>query len=255
MNKFLQKTSEFKLEDAFSNLKENIEKFIIEHPEIFSLTLLAIACIIFLFVGLGSYPLIDVDETRYAVISRDLINSFSWNNLELNMVPFLEKPPLYFWLVGASIKAFGAFSSFAVRFPIALLASFIVFFTYYVGKKIISRKFGVISALILLSSTFFLILSHVAIIDMVLTVFMTSAIYCGLLTHFCEEKNKKYCWLYFYIFIGLGFLAKGILAFAIPVSVVFIYNLLTGTAKDMFKPLNLIPGLFIFSILVLPWHV
>lgn len=255
MKKFLQKIFTSKLEDQFSALREKSLNFINAHPESFCITLLAIACLIFLFYGLGFYPLIDVDETRYAVMSRDMLSSFNWNDLMLNGVPFLEKPPLYFWIVSTSIKLFGKFSAFAVRFPIAILSSFVVFFTYYIGKRIISRKFGMISALILLSSVFFLILSHIAIIDMVLTVFMTSAIYCGFLTHFCQEKNKKYWWWYFYLFIGLGFLAKGILALAIPLTIIFVYNFITKTIKEIFKPINIIPGIIIFLSMITPWHL
>jgi len=255
MKKVLQKLS-LRLEDGFGkSIKDKFLGFINLHPEIFCLSLLVIACLVFLFIGLNAYPLMDVDETRYAVMSRDLVNSFDLNSLMLNGVPFLEKPPLYFWIVGASIKFFNVFSPFAVRFPIALLASFLVFFTYYVGKKVISRKFGVLSALVLLSSMFFLLLSHVAIIDMVLTVFMTSAIYSAFLSHFCQERYKKYCWWYFYIFIGLGFLAKGLLALAIPLAIVFIYNLLTKTAKEIFKPVYLIPGAILLLVMITPWHV
>lgn len=255
MKKTLQKIFAFKLEDKFNAFRINCLQIINAHPEAFSLLLLSIACLIFLFYGLSFYPLIDVDETRYAVMSRDLLSSFDWNSLMLNHVPFLEKPPLYFWIVGASIKFFGEFSSFAVRFPIAILSSFLVFFTYYIGKRIISVKFGTISALILLTSIFFLILSHIAIIDMVLTVFMTSAIYCAFLTHFCQEKNKKYYWWCFYALIGLGFLAKGFLALVIPLTVIFIYNFITKTIKDIFKPINLLPGVIIFLALITPWHM
>ena len=251
MNKILQKLS-IKMEDNVAvPIRTKGLAFIQKHPEIFCLSLLALACLFFLFWGLNFYPLMDVDETRYAVMARDLAYSFDWNSLTLNSVPFLEKPPLYFWLVATSIKLFGGLTSFAVRFPIAIISTFLIFFTYYVGKKTISRKFGMISSLILLSSIFFLILSHVAIIDMVLTVFMTSAIYCGLLTHFCADKNKKYFWWYFYLFMGLGFLAKGLLALAIPMTIMFIYNLITKTAKDIFKPINLLPGLAIFFALIL----
>ena len=96
-----------------------IKTYVEKHPDVFSIILLAILCGIFLFWGLNFYPLIDVDETRYAIMSKDLINSNNWNLLLLNSVPFLEKPPFYFWIVAASIKFFGHFSSFTVRFPIA----------------------------------------------------------------------------------------------------------------------------------------
>ena len=235
-------------------INEKFFGFIEKHPEIFCLTLLALLCFSLLFFGLDFYPLLDVDETRYAVMARDLSKSFDWSSLMLNGQTFLEKPPLYFWLVASSINLFGYFNELAVRLPIAILSTFITFSTYYVGKKVISRKFGMISALVLLSSVFFLIFSHIAILDMVLTVFMTSALYCGFLTHFCEEKFKKYLWWFFYLFIGVGFLSKGILAFAIPMTVMFAYNLVTKTLKDFFKPINMIPGLFVFALIAIPWH-
>lgn len=255
MKKFLQKMGSFKLEESFSETKQKFLNFIRLHPEVFCLSLLLLSCLMFLFFGLGKYPLTDVDETRYAVMARDLLHSLDWNSLMLNGVPFLEKPPLYFWLVGASIKLFHTFSPFSVRFPIAVLSSFLIFSTYYLGKKVLSRKFGMISALVLLSSIFFLIFAHVAILDMVLTVFVAGAIYSAFLTHFCQEKNKKYFWFGFYVFIGLGFLSKGLLALALPVVIIFTYNLLTKTLKDMFKPINLLPGLFVFLLISLPWHL
>jgi len=255
MKKFLQKLSVRMEDGAGVSVKDKFLAFTTNHPQVVALSLLTIACLFFLFWGLSFYPLMDVDETRYAVMSRDLAYSFDWNSLMLNAAPFLEKPPLYFWLVATSIKLFGGLSGFAARFPIALLSSFLVFFTYYIGKKVISIKYGTISALVLLSSIFFLILSHVAIIDMVLTVFMTSALYCAFLTHFCQEKNKKYFWWYCYLFIGLGFLAKGLLALAIPAVIILIYGLITKTAKDIFKPVNILPGLVILFTMILPWHL
>ena len=206
-------------------------------------------CGIFLFWGLNFYPLLDVDETRYAIMSRDLAQSKDWNLLLLNSIPFLEKPPLYFWMVAASIKLFGRFSEFAVRFPIALISSFLIFFTYYFGKKVLSRKFGLLSAIILLTSVFFLILSHVAILDMVLTVCIASGLYCAFLGFYATEKYKKYCWWGFWTFAGLGFLAKGILAIAIPTVIILLYCYLTKNLKSFFKPLHLLVGLIIFLLI------
>ena len=233
---------------------EKIKNFIQNKPEAACLITLAIFCLLFLFVGLNSYPLVDVDETRYAVMSRGLIGSGDWSILLLNGVPFTEKPPLYFWMTAFSIKYLG-FNEFAVRFPTALLASMIIFFTYYVGKVIISRKFGMYSALILLSTVFFLMLSHVAILDMTFTVFLTAAIYCGILTSFSKEEHKKLYWLGFYVAMGLAFLAKGLLAFVIPVAIVGIYRLITKNVKEIFRPVNIIPGFIVFLAIILPWHI
>lgn len=231
------------------------KKFTNEHPDLCSVLLLLIACGLFLFLGLNFYPLLDVDETRYAIMSRDLSQSNDWNMLLLNSLPFLEKPPLYFWLVAASIKVFGKFSAFAVRFPVALISSFLIFFTYLFGKKIISRKFGLISALILLTSVFYLIFSHVAILDIVLTAGIASSLYCAFISFYVDDKYKKYCWWGFWTFAALGFLAKGLLAIAIPLVVMFIYCLITKNLKELFRPINFIVGLIIFLLISMPWHI
>ncbi len=231
-----------------------IRSFIQNKPELACLTILGIFCLIFLFAGLNSYPLVDVDETRYAVMARGLIGSGDWSILMLNGTPFTEKPPLFFWMAALSIKYLG-FNEFAVRFPTAILATLITFFTYYVGKTIISRKFGMYSALILLSTVFFLMLAHVAILDMTFTVFLTAAIYCGFLTSFCKEEHKKLYWLGFYVSMGLAFLAKGLLALVIPVAVIGLYRLVSGGVKEIFRPLNIILGFIVFLAIILPWHI
>ena len=95
MNEFF-KTFCIKMGDCNSKIKTKTLDFIEKHPELFFILLLAILCFLFLFVGLNFYPLLDVDETRYAVMAKNLINSSNWNCLMLNYAPFLEKPPLYF---------------------------------------------------------------------------------------------------------------------------------------------------------------
>ena len=47
---------------------DKIKQFYSDSPERFYLILLGLLSFIFLFVGMGAYPLVDVDETRYAVM-------------------------------------------------------------------------------------------------------------------------------------------------------------------------------------------
>ena len=232
---------------------EKIKEFYREHPEKFYLILLGILSVVFLFLGMGSYPLVDVDETRYAVMSRDLLGH-NWNFLMLNGVPFIEKPPLYFWFTALSIKLFG-FHEFAIRLPMALLALGTVFFTYYTGRKIKSPKLGFYAALILLANVYFVMLTRVAIIDMVFTAFLTWTVYCGLLTDFVEEKNKKYLWWCFYTFASFAFLAKGLLAIVFPVAIIGIHRLINKNVKEIFRPVNILPGILVFLLINLPWHI
>lgn len=217
------------------------------------LSILIILCIIFLFLGLGSFPLIDVDETRYATMARDMVLTGDWNNLMLNDIPFLEKPPLYFWLVASSITVFGSFNPFTVRFPIALMSFILVLATYFLGKRVVDEKFGFYSAAILLSSFFFLMLSHIAILDSLLMVFIALALYSGFMCTICKPENKKWFILAFYLAMGLGVLAKGILACAIPAVVMFIYLICTKNLKMILNPFHFL-GIFIFLVVITPWH-
>ncbi len=228
-------------------------EFFKKHTNFCYVAILILLCMLFLFLGLGSFPLIDVDETRYATMARDMVLTGDWNDLMLNGVPFLEKPPLYFWLVASSISAFGKFTPFTVRFPIALMSFVLVLITYFFGKRVVSEKFGFYTASILLASFFFLMLSHIAILDSLLMVFIALALYSGFMTTVCKPENKKWFWLGFYVALGVGVLAKGILACGIPFVIMFLYLLCTKNLKQILNPIHLL-GILVFFLIVTPWH-
>lgn len=229
--------------------------FIKKHPDLFSFLGLFIVFYFIFFHGIGSYALMDVDETRYASMAHDMFRSHDFMTLYLNGEYFFEKPPLYFWLECLSFGLFGHVSEFTVRFPVCTLGLLSSFLVYFVGKKVVSRGFGAVSALILATSLEFFILSKYAILDIVLAFCTTFAILFGFMTLFCEEKNKKYFWWLFYIFSGLAVLAKGIPGFVLPFGTMFFVYIATKKFKELFKPIYFIIGFLIFFAIVLPWHI
>ena len=205
---------------------KRIQQYISDHKDCLGFLALLIFCYLLLFLRLGFYPLIDVDETRYVGISADLLKQSDWITLILNGDPFLEKPPLYFWLNALFFNVTGVINPYSGRFMTAVLALFAVLFTYFFGKKTISPKFGLISAFILLSNLWFLLFSHIAILDMGYMVFTMSAIYSAVLGTFCKNKsNEKYCWYFGWLFMGLAVLMKGLIGIIVPAMVVFLYYL------------------------------
>ena len=230
-------------------------EFIKKHSEFFTIFGLCTAFYFIFFFGIGSYPLMDIDETRYASMAHDMFRSKDFMTLYLNGEYFFEKPPLYFWLECLSFGLFGKVNEFTVRFPVSMFGFLFSFLLYFVGNKIISRKFGVISSLILATSAEFFILSKFAILDIVLCFCTTFSIFFGFMTLFCEEKNKKYFWWLFYIFSGLAVLAKGIPGFVLPFGTMFFAYIASKKFKELFKPLYFIPGTLIFLAIVLPWHI
>jgi 4-amino-4-deoxy-L-arabinose transferase-like glycosyltransferase len=236
-------------------IREKFINFLNKYTE--QITILSL-CIIFYFIffhGIGTYSLMDVDETRYVAMSRDMFNTRDFLTLYLNGEYFFEKPPLYFWQECLSFAIFGKINEFTARFPVALLGFLFSFIVYTTSRKRISRSFGVFTSLILATSLEFIILSKYAILDIVLTFYIGLALIVYFQTFFCLERHKKYYWWAFYVFSALAVMAKGIPGFVVPFGTAFFCSLITKRFKENFKPIFLIPGVILFSIIVLPWHI
>lgn len=245
-----------------------IKDFVLKHQELFTLFGLGILFYFIFFHNIWSYALMDVDESRYVSMSKDMFNTKDFLTLYLNNEFFFEKPPLYFWGECLSFALFGKITEFTARFPVALYGTLCGFLTYFIGRKIVSRTYGVVSALILSTSLEFLILSKFAILDIVVATCVWFSLCFGMLTTFCEEKNKKYFWWLFYIFSGLAVMAKGIPGFVVPFgSMFFIYIFNSflakkgdaeqkqATFKEIFRPQYLLVGFILFFLITLPWHI
>ena len=241
--------------NSIIKFKDNIFQFFNKHTEVITLLFLTIIFYLIFFHNLGTYPLMDVDETRYVSMARDMFNTKDFMTLYLNGEYFFEKPPLYFWQECLSFAIFGKINEFSARFPVALLGFIFSFVIYFTSKQRIGRKFGVIASLILATSLEFVILSKYAILDMVLTFYVSLALVVYFQTFFCSEKAKKFYWWAFYLFTGLAVLAKGIPGIAIPVGTVFFTLFITKKFKETFKPLYILPGIILFLLIVLPWHI
>lgn len=231
-----------------------VKEFSKKHANILTFLGLSVIFYFVFFHNIGSYALMDVDETRYVAMARDMLHSGDYLTLYLNGDYFFEKPPLYFWGECLSFLTFGNVSEFSARFPAALYGTVSCFLLYFVGKRVVSRGYGVISAIILATSLEFTILAKFAILDILLATCIGFSVWCGFLTYFCKEENKKHWWWLFYIFAGLGVLAKGIPGFVIPFGTMFFASIVSKRFKEALKPQYFLVGLFVFFSIVIPWH-
>lgn len=231
------------------------KEFFIKNKNLLTIAGLFVAFYFIFFHNIGSYPLMDIDETRYVLMSKDMYNSHDFLTLYLNGEYFFEKPPLYFWLECFAFKFLGVINEFSARFPAALCAMILSFAVFFAGKKVVSQSYGVISSLVLATSLEFTILSKYAILDIFLCTFAALSVLSFYMTLFVCEKNKKYFWWLFYIFSALAVLAKGIPGFVIPFGGAFFVSLVFGKLKECFKPVNFLPGVILFLLITLPWHI
>lgn len=235
---------------------DKIVSFCNKHSEVLTVLGLAMLFYFIFFHNIGTYSLMDVDETRYVAMSRDMFNTKDFLTLYLNGQYFFEKPPLYFWQECLSFALWGGkVNEWTARFPVALLGFIFSFVVYFTARKRVSRRFGVFTSLILATSLEFIMLAKYAILDIVLTFYVGLALVCYFQVYFCQENHKKFYWWAFYFFTGLAVMAKGIPGIAIPFGTVFFTSIMAKKFKEIFKPLYIIPGAIIFLLIVLPWHI
>ncbi|MBQ7764050.1 glycosyltransferase family 39 protein [bacterium] len=230
-------------------------EFLKKKPDLFTFLGLLILFYIIFIHNIWAYPLMDADETRYVSMARDMFNNKDFLTLYLNGEYFFEKPPLFFWLESLSFATFGKINEFTARFPVALLGIGCCYLVYFTGKKIISRSYGVISSLILATSIEFCMLAKLAILDIVVSFCIAFSLSFGLATFFCRESRKKYYWWLFYIYSAFAVLAKGIPGVVIPFGSIFFIALVSKNIKELFKPIYLLPGVILFLLITLPWHI
>lgn len=232
-----------------------VKDFIFKHIEFFTLIGLGIVFYFIFFHNIWTYYLMDVDESRYVSMAKDMFHSKDFLTLYLNGEYFFEKPPLFFWGECLSFALFGKITEATARFPVAMYGALCGYLTYFTGKKVVSRTYGVVSALMLATSLEFLILAKFAILDIVVAACIWFSLCFGMLTQFCEEKNKKYFWWLFYIFSGLAVMAKGIPGFIVPFGSMFFIAIASKKFKEIFKPQYFIVGFILFFLITLPWHL
>jgi len=140
------------------------------------LALIVAVSIPFSFLGLGSISFLDPNEGMYGAVAREMAQSGDWITPHFNAVPYLHKPPLYFWLTALTTAIFGP-SEWAVRLWTALPCLGIAFLLWRLGDLIYGRSAGLLSAMIFVSSVGVFRYVRVAFTEFLLVFSITLAIY------------------------------------------------------------------------------
>lgn len=161
-------------------------------------------------LGNLSYPLFEPDEARYAQIAQEMTASGDWVTPTLDGKPYLDKPPLLYWLTAASFKMFGA-SEMAARLPCAVSALLTMLALYGLGRRLVGARAAWCGAVTLLLCGGFVLSGRFLLMDSLLTLFTTVAILCMYEAQ-RDSQSRAGWWLISGIACGLGVLAKGPIA-------------------------------------------
>jgi 4-amino-4-deoxy-L-arabinose transferase-like glycosyltransferase len=200
--------------------------------------------------GLGAYPIRDINEGLYAEIAREMLATGNFVVPHLNGVPYIEKPPLLYWLMALSFELFGQ-SAGSARLVPALPAFLLSIYLFYFCRRLGAMRAGFYAALIFATSFPVLLLSRTVLFDSLL-----SATLAGCLLAFLQwylTRARKFL-LLSSVMLALALLDKGGVALVLAGGVIGSFLFMQRdikAARALFDPLAI--GLFV--VIAVPWHV
>src|SRR6476660_6316839 len=226
--------------------------------------ILFFACVLFHILGTWRLPLIDRDEPRFAEASREMIERGNYIVPYFNNQLRLDKPPLTYWAQVASYHIFGE-NDFAARFPSAIAAALTAILIFAWGRRMGGEKLGWWAAIIFTLSLQTFVHAKAAVADMWLVLFVTLASWAGyelfqratLKQGAAVSRPPWAIWkspfLVFYLALGLGFLAKGPIAWTplLTVAVLIIY----GRKWELLGHFKFARGSLLMLVVVALWGI
>lgn len=204
------------------------------------------------YSALGTIPLLEPDEGRYAEIPREMLARGDFVTPHLNGVVYLEKPPLFYWGNAASFALFGE-SEFSARFFTATVSIAGVLLTCWMGTVLAGPRAGLFSGIVLSTSLYYYIIGRINTLDMTLAAAMIVAIFPAFLFLSGKRESRGYL-LLSYAGAALAFLAKGLIGIAFPAAILLLWMLLSRRHREIGKAVS-IPGIALFLAIALPWVI
>jgi 4-amino-4-deoxy-L-arabinose transferase-like glycosyltransferase len=212
---------------------------------------LAVFAAAVVFPFLGSFGLLEPDEGRFAQIGREMAANGNYLVPHLNGIEQFYKPPLVYWLNAVGYRLLGV-SEWTARLPSALAFFGVIWLTGWMGWRLRGRKVGWMAALILASMVEPYALGRQITLDMTLTFWITAALAC--LVQVAQGARGRTFGYLFFLCMGLGFLAKGPMAWVVPGVAALVW---TWAARREGQRLGLpwVSGLVLTAAVSLSWFV
>lgn len=210
----------------------------------------AMLALILFFFHLGTYGLWEPDEARYAEIAREMLASHNFIIPHLNYVPYVEKPPLLYWLTAGSMKLFGV-NEFAARFVNAAAALIGVLATYLFALRTFDNRRALLSGAVLATSALYALMAQVLTTDPLLTAATSIAMFA----FFLQLRDGGRWWLACYFALSAAVLTKGPVGAALPLITAATFLWFEGEWHGAIQRFHVIEGLAIAAVITLPWFI
>jgi 4-amino-4-deoxy-L-arabinose transferase-like glycosyltransferase len=227
------------------------------------LTLLLLWIAFYASFTLVSPPLLDDADSVHAEVAREMLLRHDYITLYANGIRYLEKAPLLYWSMAASMRVsqlLGLTSpralTVAARLPLSLAVLALALLLEAFARRLFrTTHAGLYATLISLSSFGIFIFTRINIPDALLCLFTTAALYAFWRT---EESPRR---LYPYAFAAacaLNILTKGLIGLVFPLAIALLYLLLTRglrPAITRLRQLHPLTSTLVFLAIAAPWHL
>jgi 4-amino-4-deoxy-L-arabinose transferase-like glycosyltransferase len=167
--------------------------------------------------------------------------------------PYFRKPPLINWLVAGSFRLFGVRNEWTARLPSALCVLLVAVAFVTVARRTLGENGSLVSAIAWLTN--FGMIEKGRLIELeALYVSLTGLAFICWFAWFQQRRSRWLTWTLPWIFLGLGWLAKGPLhlVFFYAVAVAVLYN--RRELRQLWNPAHVI-GIALMLAIFAAWAV
>ena len=198
----------------------------------------------------------DRDEPRFAQATVEMMERDTW------VVPFFndeyrfDKPPLVYWWIRLHYHLMGV-GELAARLHSIVSAYLVALVIGGLSRRLTgSSRAGFFGGGLWLTTTQVLIHGRLCVADMPMILFVTLS--CRALVEllcFEQQARRRLWWWTLWLSLGLGFLAKGPVAWFMPVLTLVFWRLVFRRQPGVMKRLELWPGFLVMLAPVVAWGI
>ena len=219
------------------------------------LVLLAIAAGLALVVSVGmGHPLQDDNEGLYASVAREMLASHSWILPRLDGVPYIEKPPLLYWVTALSYSIFGVGALSTRAAPVlGLLLSFSAIAWF--ARREWGERTALLAVCVAAASPLFLGMGRMLMFDLLFTGFYTWSL-VAMYESLVRGSGRGWT-LAAAAALALAVLTKGLVAivFVGIIGLALAFSAPRDERRERLLRLIDPAAIALFAAIAVPWHV
>lgn len=220
--------------------------YISDNPRVLYLVFILLTVPAFL-INMGMLPLFSDEPTR-GLVAIEMIQTGDYITPTNFAEPYLNKPPLYNWILILFIKFSGSYSEFVLRLPTVIFTIIFAATIFLFFRKKTSEYFAfLLAALFITSGRILFFESFQALIDTC----YSWVTFLAFISVYHYNKKQKYLLLFLtsYGLTALGFLMKGLPSVAFQGITIIVFMLYTRNFRKLFSVAHF-SGILVFSLFV-----